>query len=227
MTVATFIFDPLCGWCYGAAPVLERMGEGGFGLDLLPVGFAEECPPIDSDFAELIWGTDRLVAQHTGQPFTRAYQALLNRGRARFDPWPATQAIIAVARTRPDRQMTALQALQIARFVNGRDTGDRAVVETILREIGLRNAADLLASANPVLIAAAEAAVARGRSLLAAHGADDGPAVLLAAPDEKPRLLGAKLLIARSRAQRMVPELVHDGIDHSRQRQFAGQFALA
>jgi putative protein-disulfide isomerase len=226
MTVATFIFDPLCGWCYGASPVLERMGEDGFGLDLLPIGLPEEARPIEPEFAELIWGTDRLVADHTGQPFTRAYQALLNGGSAQLDAWPGTLAVIAVARTRPDRQVAALHALQIARFVNGRDTGDMAVVETILREAGLRNAADLLASANPVLVAAAEAAVLRGRKLLAEHGADGGPAVLLNGPDGT-RLLGAKVLIARSEAQRARPVQVQYSFDRRRLHRFAEGFALA
>lgn len=220
MTIATFIFDPLCGWCYGASPVLDRMGEDGFGIELLPIGLPEEARPIEPDFAELIWGTDRLVAQHTGQPFTRAYQALLNGGSANLDAWPATLAAIAVARTRPDRQVAALQALQIARFVNGRDTSDTMVVETILREIGLRNAADLLAAANPVLVAAAAAAVARGRGLLLEHGMDGGPAVLLTGP-EGSRLLGAKVLIARAAAQKPRQEPVAEGLGLWRQRRFA------
>lgn len=224
MTIATFIFDPLCGWCYGASPVLDRMGEDGFGIDLLPIGLPEEARPIEPDFAELIWGTDRLVAQHTGQPFTRAYQALLNGGSANLDAWPATLALIAVARTRPDRQVAALQALQIARFVNGRDTGDMVVVETVLREIGLRNAADLCAAANPVLIAAAEAAVVRGRRLLVEHAVDGGPAVLLTGP-EGARLLGAKVLLARAEAQKPQRQPVAAGLQ--RQRRFARRPSFA
>nr|WP_314075437.1 hypothetical protein [uncultured Roseococcus sp.] len=201
MTIAHFIFDPLCGWCYGAVPVLDRMRADGFGVELLPMGRTAEVPRVEGEFSGLIWETDRLVAKHTGQPFTRAYRCLLNGGTAWLDAWPATLAIIAVARTRPDRQMAALHALQIARFVNGRDTGDAAVVETILREVGLHNAADLCAASNPVLVAAAEAATRRAGDLLAEHGADGGPAVLLTGEDS-PRLLGAKVLIARAAAQR-------------------------
>ncbi len=201
MTIASFIFDPLCGWCYGAAPVLERMGEDGFGIELLPLGQMAEACRIEGEFADLIWATDRLVAQHTGQPFTLSYRSLLKEGTAMRDASPATRAIIAVARTRPDRQVAALQALQIARFVNGRDTGDPTMVETILREIGLHHAADLCATANPVLVAATAAAVGRARALLAEYGTDDGPAVLLTSHDS-PRLLGAKVLIARAAAQK-------------------------
>jgi putative protein-disulfide isomerase len=223
MAIATFIFDPLCGWCYGASPVLDRMGER-LGIELLPVGLPEEARPIEPEFAELIWGTDQLVAKHTGQPFTRAYQALLNGGTAQLDAWPGTLAVIAVARTRPDMQVAALNALQIARFVNGRDTGNMAVVETILREIGLCNAAGLLATANPVLVAAAEAAVLRGRGLLAEYGADGGPAVLFTGP-EGTRLLDAKVLIARSVAQRVrLPQIQYS---FDRRRQIAESFALA
>ena len=225
MTVATFIFDPLCGWCYGASGVLDRMGEEGFGIDLLPIGLPDEARPIEPDFAQLIWGTDRLVEQHTGQPFTRAYQALLTGGSANLNAWPATLAVIAVARTRPDRQLAALQALQIARFVNGRDTGDMVVVETILREIGLRNAADLVASSNPVLVSAAEAAVIRGRGLLAQHGLDSGPAVLLTAQDGS-RLLGPKVLIARAEANR-APSRQGDALERPGLLVLAKSFVVA
>ncbi|MDB5415844.1 MAG: DsbA family protein [Rubritepida sp.] len=195
MTVATYLFDPLCGWCYGAAPVVERLAAAGTGVELLPVGLAEEARPIDAEFAGLIWGIDRRIWSHTGQPFTAAYRALLFSGLAVYDAWPATLAVIAVARTRPERQLDAFSALQIARFVMGRDTGDALVVETVLREIGLRNAADLLAAANPVLIAAADAAVIRGRRLLRENQTDGVPALLLDGDRQAAQFLGAKALM--------------------------------
>src|SRR5690242_9054966 len=40
----TYLFDPLCGWCYGACPVLDRLALlGDATLELMPTGlFAGE-----------------------------------------------------------------------------------------------------------------------------------------------------------------------------------------
>ncbi|TIX61245.1 MAG: DsbA family protein, partial [Mesorhizobium sp.] len=34
----TYLFDPLCGWCYGATPMLDRLEKSGVVLELLPTG---------------------------------------------------------------------------------------------------------------------------------------------------------------------------------------------
>jgi protein-disulfide isomerase-like protein with CxxC motif len=26
-TTVTYLFDPLCGWCYGASPVIQQLGQ--------------------------------------------------------------------------------------------------------------------------------------------------------------------------------------------------------
>ena len=40
----TYLFDPLCGWCYGAGPALERLAQlDDVTLELMPTGlFAGE-----------------------------------------------------------------------------------------------------------------------------------------------------------------------------------------
>ena len=32
----TYLFDPLCGWCYGATPMLDRLAASGITLTLMP-----------------------------------------------------------------------------------------------------------------------------------------------------------------------------------------------
>jgi putative protein-disulfide isomerase len=34
----TYLFDPLCGWCHGAAPVLAALRAADFSLRLSPTG---------------------------------------------------------------------------------------------------------------------------------------------------------------------------------------------
>ncbi|TGU69964.1 DsbA family protein, partial [Mesorhizobium sp. M1C.F.Ca.ET.144.01.1.1] len=53
----TYLFDPLCGWCYGATPMLDRLAASGVALELLPTGLfsASGARPMDAGFAAQAW----------------------------------------------------------------------------------------------------------------------------------------------------------------------------
>ena len=81
----------------------------------------------------------------TGQPFTQAYRDhILGAANGRFDSGPATLALTAVAQTAPERELDALHALQHARYVEGRDNADPAVIADVLCSLGLQAAAAVL-----------------------------------------------------------------------------------
>ena len=70
----TYLFDPLCGWCYGAGPALERLGQlGDVTLELMPTGLfaGEGARAMDAQFAAYAWQNDERIARLTGQPFSR------------------------------------------------------------------------------------------------------------------------------------------------------------
>ena len=130
-TTVTYLFDPLCGWCYGASPVVQQLGrQDHLQLTLAPTGlFAGGGRTMDAAFADFAWSNDLRIAKLTGQPFTEAYrQNVLGRLGARFDSTAQALALTAVALTAPQRELEALQALQEARYVQGLDTCDLAVV---------------------------------------------------------------------------------------------------
>ncbi len=58
---------------------------------------------------------------------------------------PATLALTAVALTNPEREFEALKAIQMARYVEGRDNTDIAVLTDVLRALNLHEAAGRLA----------------------------------------------------------------------------------
>ena len=54
----TCLFDPLCGWCYGAAPALHRLRDvEGFSVELAPTGLfsGAGARPMDASFAAYAW----------------------------------------------------------------------------------------------------------------------------------------------------------------------------
>ncbi|KJA09496.1 protein-disulfide isomerase [Acidovorax temperans] len=175
----TYLFDPLCGWCYAAAPALKYLqGVEGIRVALSPTGLfaGAGARPMDAQFAAYAyaWANDQRIQQLTGQPFTQAYRdRILGAANGRFDSGPATLALTAVAQTAPERELDALHALQHARYVEGRDNADAAVIADVLCSLGLQAAAAVLHEPHDALRAALLERVAAARvtmQLLGAQG---------------------------------------------------------
>ncbi|WP_066719026.1 DsbA family protein [Sphingomonas pituitosa] len=199
---ATYLFDPLCGWCYGAAPVLARLAaDADLAIAYLPTGLfaGQGARAMDKAFAAFAWRNDERIAEMTGQPFSAAYRDQVLGTPGRFDSGPATLALTAVALTAADREAEALQAIQAARFVQGRDVTDLAVLAETLRELGLVEAADRLARPDDALHAACQARIAQGQAAMRRFGANGVPA-MLAGSGEARRLVPANALLGDAAA---------------------------
>lgn len=133
------IVDPLCGWCWGAAPALERLAASGVApIELVASGLFIGDRPMTAEFAAYAWKNDERIRDLTGQTFSEAYRTqVLGNHDSKFDSGPATLALTAVQLRQPDKALTALHALQAARWVDGRDVTADAVCAEVLREIGI------------------------------------------------------------------------------------------
>lgn len=191
----TYLFDPLCGWCYGASPMLQRLRAAGVSVSPAPTGLftGSGARPMDAGFAAYAWSNDQRIERLTGQPFTEAYRnQVLEAEDALFDSGPATLALSAVALAEPERELDALAAIQAGRYVQGLDTTSLACLVAILREAGL-TAADRLATPDEALLAANRARIAQGRALMASLGAQGVPA-LVTRQDGRQRLIASNAL---------------------------------
>ncbi|BDT66495.1 hypothetical protein os1_06580 [Comamonadaceae bacterium OS-1] len=180
-TTLTYLFDPLCGWCYGASPVLQQLGQHPeFTLALAPTGlFAGGGRTMDAAFAEFAWSNDTRIAKLTGQPFTPAYRTqVLGRHGSLFDSSTATLALTAVSLTAPARELQALKLLQEARYVDGLDTTAVPVVARLLRDADLATAADRLVAADTELHQANTQRLQRAQGLMRSLGASGVPALV-------------------------------------------------
>ena len=175
----TYLFDPLCGWCYAAAPALKFLqAQEGVEVVLAPTGLfaGAGARPMDAQFAAYAWANDQRIQQLTGQPFTQAYRdQILGAEGGRFDSGPATLALTAVAQTAPERELDALHALQHARYVDGRDNTDPAVIADVLRATGLQEAADLALAPDTALQRATAERTTTAQAMLRAVGARGVP----------------------------------------------------
>ncbi len=120
-----YFFDALCGWRYASAPALAALDEAHPGaLRMMPSGlFADANARRVTGMADYAWRNDIRISELTGQRFTEAYRdAVLLKPTAVFDSGPATRALVALGAASPALEPRFLDALQIARYVDGRDT---------------------------------------------------------------------------------------------------------
>jgi len=195
-STVSYLFDPLCGWCYGAAPVIQQLGQqADIQLELLPTGlFSGGGRSMDAAFADFAWSNDLRIAKLTGQRFTEAYRSqVLGRHGSHFDSGPVTLALTAVSLIEPQRELDTLKTLQEARYVQGLDTCDMLVVERLLRDLGLTAAAVRLMSGDTELHQANTGRMKRARGLMQAVGAQGVPALVVNGQDGN-RLLSGNLL---------------------------------
>jgi putative protein-disulfide isomerase len=179
----TYLFDPLCGWCYGASPVLQQLAQHShIQLELAPTGLFSGAGGrvMDASFAAYAWSNDQRIQKLTGQRFTEAYLTrVLNKLGVRFDSDAATLALTAVSLTEPQRELTALKLLQEARYVQGQDTSELSAVANILREHDLASAAELLLAGDSQLKTANNTRVQQAQQLMSNLGAQGVPALVL------------------------------------------------
>lgn len=196
-THIAYLFDPLCGWCYGASAILEKLAAlPDFSIALAPTGLfaGSGARAMDDGFAAFAWANDRRIFRLSGQPFSEAYRRNVLGDHTRlFDSGPATLAITAVALNAPDREFDALKAIQNARYIEGRDNTDISALLHVLRALQLPEIADRLATPDDALIAANRTRLETARIEMRRFGANGVPA-LIAGTGESRRLIGASSL---------------------------------
>ncbi|MEH0831968.1 DsbA family protein [Pectobacterium cacticida] len=135
-----YIYDPLCGWCYGAAPLALAAQEID-GLDLILHGggmmTGNNRRTITPEWHDYVLPHDRRIAQLSGQPFgERYYEGLLRDTSVVLDSAPPTAAVLA-AQAMADKGMMMLHQIERAHYVSGLKIVDTAVLRQCAEAIGL------------------------------------------------------------------------------------------
>lgn len=177
-----YLFDPLCGWCYGASAGLETLAaDPANQIRLLPSGlFSQTGRIMDAEMSAFAWRNDQKIAGLTGAVFSEAYRRdVLNAKGGAFDSYIIIQALTAVVQTAPQREIETLKAFQKARYIEGANIVSQQEAAAVLTALGLTEAAALLDK--PELIADADARIAEGKATAARHGITGVLALLYAA----------------------------------------------
>ncbi|EJZ22226.1 DsbA family protein [Rhizobium sp. Pop5] len=143
-----YFFDPLCGWCYASAPALAGLADKfGDKLRMHPSGLFVGGRPISS-IADHAWRNDQRIQSLTGQRFSEGYRHnVLLAPNGIFDSGPATLALVALGKRDPTLEPSFLHALQIARYVEGRDTSLILEVAKVAAQVVAEHGIELAAEA--------------------------------------------------------------------------------
>jgi len=137
-----YFADPMCSWCWGFAPVIERLNAT-YG----------EALPIRLILGGLRPGTDRVMTEQakastrthwehvheaSGQPFDFDF---FDRQDFVYDTDPAAMATVLVRRRRPDLALAFLHRAQQAFYAENRDVTKPQVLADLAAEFGFEREA--------------------------------------------------------------------------------------
>ncbi|AQR66089.1 protein-disulfide isomerase [Aquaspirillum sp. LM1] len=142
MSTLHYLYDPLCGWCYGAAPLVSAARQvitvQAHGGGMMTGANRQQVTP---QLRAYVQQHDARIAQLTGQAFGPAYvDGLLHASDVMLDSEPPTVAILA-AEAIAGRGLDMLAKLQIAHYVEGRRIAEPATLLEIATELGLNTQA--------------------------------------------------------------------------------------
>lgn len=137
-TTLHYIHDPLCGWCYGAAPLVkvarELLAVEAHGGGMM-AGAARR--PVTPELRQFVMPHDLRIAEASGQPFGQNYfEGLLRDSHAVLDSAPPITAMLA-ADELAGAGLDMLARAQQAHYVAGQRIADVGVLGRLAAELGM------------------------------------------------------------------------------------------
>lgn len=135
-----YVFDPLCGWCYGFSPVVKQLYDATkrrAQWDILAGGMVvgERVGPIGriSEFLkQALPRVEGTTGIHFGEAFTTE---VLERGTLILSSVEPSRALQAVKALAPDRAMAYAAGLQKALYEEGRDVTSLGVLGDVAESV--------------------------------------------------------------------------------------------
>lgn len=133
-----YLHDPLCGWCYAAAPMVDAVRNAGIRLSLHGGGLWADPTKLSAEKAVYIRTSDARIASLSGQRFGTAYtDELLGDPTTVFWSLPTIAAVQAAERIEAGSGLRMLHAIQVAHYVDGRRVVHPEILADVAAEIGL------------------------------------------------------------------------------------------
>jgi putative protein-disulfide isomerase len=144
-----YIYDPLCGWCYGFSPVIRQVAEQykqQFQVEVISGGMVlnDRVGPL-REIAPYIRDAYKRVEEMTGVTFGPKYlEDLLGPGDAILNSWPASLAMTVFKSYAPQHSVEYASALQKAIYFDGISSEDLSYFGQLAVQFGIDPAAFML-----------------------------------------------------------------------------------
>lgn len=177
MVTAHYIFDPMCGWCYGAAPLIGQLSRmDGVRLALHPGGMIRKTA-IDAGFRRHILDADQRIEAQTGQVFGAPYLERVAGGAPLvLDSYITAQAVIAAGHLGL-AEVEMLHRIQQAHYQSGLPVYRPETLSALAGQLGI--GPEAWAQAMSRAGEEVEAAVRRTRQLMEQLGLGGFPSMLM------------------------------------------------
>lgn len=195
-----YLYDPLCGWCYGALPALKALSERFDPIRLCPTGLfsGNGAIPMGPGFAKTAKSNDARIARLSGQEFSdRYFDKILCAATGTVDSGSATLLLTAVHLIEPASEIEALRIIQEERYVRGGDITKIEPLDQLMRKSGFSSSADLLRD-QPMKVDSARAGrISRAEKLMRILGVSGVP-TLIANGADGPKIINTNTLYNNS-----------------------------
>jgi putative protein-disulfide isomerase len=174
-----YVFDPMCGWCYGFSKVIDKYAEehqSKFDFTIISGGMVvgEREGPI-GDFADYILGAYKRVEEYSGIQFGEPYLAQLRTKKLWSSSVTPAIAIETFKTFKPNEAIAFASAVQRAYFYEGKDLRNDDVYTVLTKSFGI----DANAFLTKMKSEAMRKAASDGFQESANYGITGYPAVLL------------------------------------------------
>lgn len=133
-----YVYDPLCGWCYGIAPLIEAVSNAfPHSIKLHGGGLFTPARVVTGgqSWKEHVTPIDERISQLSGQVFSHAYRDCLGNTEMVLNSLLPISAIL-VAEKMGNRDVYLLKALQEAYYLDGLNISDKDTLLFIVKKLG-------------------------------------------------------------------------------------------
>lgn len=140
-TEIIYVFDPLCGWCYGFAPVMQKI-EAEFrdraAVSVIAGGMiiGELVGPIGRMAGVIKEGNPR-ITEMSGVEFGEAFDRMVDEGSTVLNSLPPSRALAVCKELRPGQALEFTREIQNLFFKFGKDLGDIDVLAKAAVLVGI------------------------------------------------------------------------------------------
>jgi len=137
-----YVFDPLCGWCYGFSPVIQQVAKdwkASIEVEVVTGGMVtgDREGIMDPGMARYILSAFPRVEQYTGVTFGTAYKKQLESGKFYSSSVASCRAVVAFRKLRPTSILEFISAIQKEMFIEGSDLQKMEEMAEIASQFGV------------------------------------------------------------------------------------------